>query len=149
MKILVYGAGAIGSVFGAFLSNAQEEVILFGREKQMSAIKDEGLFIEGIWGNKHVKPIKTYFNNIYLNEDHRGTFDLILLTVKSFDTVSAMADIRNILSPNTYVLSLQNGIGNAETIAKVAGKDMTLIFKASYHKKTILDGLKIVGSLAK
>ena len=51
MKILVLGAGAIGSVFGGFLAKAGHEVCLVARQSHLAAIKDRGLLIEGIWGS--------------------------------------------------------------------------------------------------
>ncbi|MCX5749457.1 MAG: ketopantoate reductase family protein [Candidatus Saganbacteria bacterium] len=126
MKFLVYGAGSIGCVFGGFLAKAGEEVVLLGRPGHIEIMKAKGLDITGIWGDHHVPGILGYTNSADLKEDHANTFDLVLLTVKSYDTVAAMADIRNIASENTYVLSLQNGIGNVESIAKIIGPEMTL-----------------------
>ncbi|MEM3521764.1 MAG: 2-dehydropantoate 2-reductase N-terminal domain-containing protein [Candidatus Bathyarchaeia archaeon] len=49
MKILVIGAGAIGSVFGGFLSK-KHEVTLIGRSPHIDKIRKKGLIISGIWG---------------------------------------------------------------------------------------------------
>lgn len=126
MKILVFGAGAIGSVFGGFLAKAGEDVVMLGRPTHMEAVKSKGLDISGIWGDHHVDGMLCYTNSLHLKEDHAGTFDLILLTVKSYDTIPSMAEIRNIVKNETYVLSLQNGIGNIEAIAKVVGEEQTI-----------------------
>ncbi len=140
MKILIYGAGAVGTVFGGFLAKSEEEVFLFGREAQMSAIKDGGLHLEGLWGSHHIRNLTCYSNNIHLREDHLGTFDLVLLTVKAYDTVSAMADLRNIAGANTLVLSLQNGIGNIETISKTIGEANTIGGRIIFGAETIKPG---------
>ena len=50
MNILVMGAGAVGSVFGGFLAKAGHRVFLVGREGHMTAIRERGLLINGIWG---------------------------------------------------------------------------------------------------
>lgn len=126
MKILVYGAGSIGLVFGAFLAKAGEDVVLLGRANNMETIKSTGLKVEGIWGNFTVPIPSAYSHSEQLKQDHAETFDLILLTVKSYDTVSAMANIRNIAGINTMILSLQNGLGNTEAISLVAGEAQTL-----------------------
>lgn len=126
MKILVYGAGSIGTVFGGLLAKSGEEVVLFGRSEHIEKTKSSGLTITGIWGDHFIEGIKGYSNSDQLKEEHAETFDLILLTVKSYDTSPAMADIRYIAGINTYVLSLQNGIGNIETVAKVVGEAQTL-----------------------
>ncbi len=127
MKILVYGAGAIGSVFGGFLAKAGEEVVLLGRPQHMEAIKGKGLKIEGIWGDHLVgSNLLCYSTSQDIKEDHAGTFDLILITVKAYDTFSAASDLRNMINMDTLVLSLQNGIGNTEIIAKNIGADQVL-----------------------
>jgi 2-dehydropantoate 2-reductase len=140
MKILVYGAGSIGCVFGGFLSKAGEDVVLLGRVAQMEAVKAKGLHIEGIWGIHDVKDMLAYSNSEHLKEDHAGTFDLILLTVKAYDTVSAMADIVNMTNNNTYILSLQNGLGNVEAITKSAGAEQTLGGRIIFGVETVHPG---------
>ena len=126
MKILVFGAGAIGSVIGGFLAKAGEEVFLLGRTQHAEMIKVRGLQITGIWGEHKIDNIPTYSNSAELKEKYEDYFDLIILTVKSYDTIAAMADIRNIAGISTYILSLQNGLGNLEAIAKVAGEEQVL-----------------------
>ena len=140
MKILVYGAGSVGCVFGGFLSKAGEDVVLLGRSAQMEAIKGKGLHIEGIWGTHDIKDMLAYSNSEHLKEDHAGTFDLILVTVKSYNTVSAMADITNMTNNNTFILSLQNGLGNVEAIAKAAGAEQTLGGRVIFGAETVLPG---------
>ncbi len=127
MKILIYGAGAIGSVFGGFLAKSGEEVVMLGRPQQMETIKSKGLKIEGIWGDHLINSnILCYSNGPDLKEDHGTSFDLIIITVKAYDTLSASSDIRNMVNMDTLVLSLQNGIGNTDMIAKGIGADQVL-----------------------
>ena len=140
MKILIYGAGSIGCVFGGFLSKAGEEVVLLGRPAQMEAIKAKGLQIEGIWGAHQIKDLLAYSNSEHLKEDHAGTFDLILLTVKSYDTVAALADIVNIINNKTIVLSLQNGLGNIEAVSKALGQEQTLGGRVIFGAETAVPG---------
>ena len=51
MKILILGAGAIGSLFGGFLAKAGHKVCFLGRQTNNDAIRNNGLKIEGIWGD--------------------------------------------------------------------------------------------------
>ena len=147
MKILIYGAGSIGCVFGGFLSKAGEDVVLLGGTEQMEAVKAKGLHIEGIWGTHDIKDMLAYSNSEHLKEDHAGSFDLILVTVKSYNTVSAMADITNMTNNNTLILSLQNGLGNVEAIAKAAGEEQTLGGRGIFGAETVLSGsVKITAS---
>jgi 2-dehydropantoate 2-reductase len=111
MKIVVLGAGAIGSLFGAFLSKTNT-VVLVGRTAQKEAIQKNGLTITG----------KTMMNIHLSLEDSIHNVDIIpdllLVTVKSYDTEQAVRDARSIIRDNTMVLSMQNGLDNLEKIEK-------------------------------
>jgi 2-dehydropantoate 2-reductase len=142
MKILIYGAGAVGSVFGGMLAKAGEEVVLLGRAPHMEAIKAKGLRIEGIWGEHTINSnILCYSNSQDVKEDHAGTFDLIIISVKAYDTFSAASDLRNMINMDTLVLSIQNGIGNTEIIAKNIGADQTLAGMVIFGSEMISPGI--------
>lgn len=133
MKILIMGAGALGSVFGGFLSNLNE-VTLVGRDPHISKINRDGLRITGIWGEHLFSDLKAF---IEVNEGIR-TQDLIMITTKSYNTREAVEEIRPLVGENTLVMSMQNGIGNEETIAGIVGMDKTAggmaIFGAQFVK---------------
>lgn len=116
MKILIFGAGAIGSVFGGFLS-AHHDVTLLGRKPHLDAIRKTGLRISGIWGNHCFKSFHLVTDWKKLAKA-RPEFDLILVTVKSYDTPQAARAIRSLICPATLVVSLQNGIGNIEALQR-------------------------------
>jgi len=145
MKILIYGAGSVGCVFGGFLAKAGEDVVLLGRPTHMEIIKARGLDITGIWGNHHAEGLSCFTNSRDLKEKHAGSFDLVLLTVKAYDTVAATADLRNIAGENTYILSLQNGIGNLEMIAKAVGAEQTLGGRIIFGAEFVSPGSVKVG----
>jgi 2-dehydropantoate 2-reductase len=116
MKILIFGAGAIGSLFGALLSK-KNDVFLFGRKSHINAIKKNGLTIEGKT-NLNVKIKAEYsFDNITFSPD------LLILTVKSYDTETAIKHAKKIMNEETKVLSLQNGLDNIEKISKVVDSE--------------------------
>ena len=84
MKIVVLGSGAIGSLYGAFLSTVQsDEVILVGRNPHVAAIKSKGLTIKGVMGEHH------FHLKAVDDVSEVAEADLILLTTKTYDTVSA------------------------------------------------------------
>ena len=114
MNILVFGAGAIGSAFGGFLSPFHE-VTLLGRSWHLDRVRERGLFVKGIWGRHRFRNFKLATNAHTLFRP-RPFFHLILVTVKSFDTESTAHFLRRRIQPETLVLSLQNGVGNAETL---------------------------------
>ena len=111
MNIVVFGAGAIGSLFGALLSKTHN-VVLIGRSSHVDAIRKKGLKIIG----------KTQLNvKIYAEKSaYKINFspDLLILTIKSYDTGLAMKQSREIVDEDTVVLSLQNGLDNIKIIKK-------------------------------
>ncbi|MCW3134661.1 MAG: ketopantoate reductase family protein [Methanophagales archaeon] len=121
MKILVMGAGALGSAFGGMLANAGYDVTLIGRESQMKPIRDHGLRISGIWGSHVIENIRATSE---LKENYKP--DVILLTTKSFDTENAMQELQPLIDDDSVVISLQNGIGNEEIIGKYVGEEHTM-----------------------
>lgn len=121
MNILVYGAGAIGSVIGGFLANGGHKVSFLGRSWHMDRINENGLFITGIWGDHLVDDIDTYTEITQIPPD--PNFDLILITVKSYDTEEAGKEVENLIKENTLVIHLQNGLGNAEKLLNYISED--------------------------
>ncbi len=121
MKILVMGAGAIGSVFGGFLARGGHEVALVGRARHMDAIQREGLRISGILGEHTV--INLLARTSIPDE---GGYELVLLTVKSYQTGDAVLELDRTLRDKAPILSLQNGLGNLEAVSEIAGTDRTL-----------------------
>ena len=59
MRILVFGAGAIGSVLGGFLAEAGHDVTLLGRAWHLDVVREQGLTITGLWGEHHVRQLAT------------------------------------------------------------------------------------------
>jgi 2-dehydropantoate 2-reductase len=115
--ILIAGAGAIGSIMGAMLRRAGHDIALLGRERHLDAIGRNGLRVSGILGDCHAHGFVLAIDPSRL----AGPFDLILLTVKAYDT-AAMADrIRHLLAPDGLVVAMQNGVGNLDVLVERFG----------------------------
>jgi len=110
MNIVVMGAGAIGSLFGALLFK-KNNVTLIGRTPHVKAIRKTGLIIENETKLKINAEDSADKINIYP--------DLLILTVKSFDTSKAMHQVIQIIDDHTIILSLQNGLDNIDKIESV------------------------------
>jgi 2-dehydropantoate 2-reductase len=95
----------------------------------MDAIAARRLRITGIWGEHRVDGLRcqTDFSNL-----SAGEFDLILITVKAFDTARTAAMVARLVDPSTLVCSYQNGLGNAEAIAELVGWEHTIGARAIY-----------------
>lgn len=121
MKIVIIGPGAMGCLFAAHLAKSKEEVwLLDKRPERIKKIKEEGLRLEGVSGNWQAK--------IKITQDPKeiGVCDLIIITVKSYDTKEAIKSVKPLIGENTFVLTLQNGLGNVEIISEIVGQDKTL-----------------------
>lgn len=126
MFILVYGSGSVGCMTGAFLSAAGNAVTLLGRPSLMAPIRRDGLTLR--WRGRvwHTKP------DVACSLEEAVSYgkpDVIILTVKAFDTDAALADIARLFPPDEGyppVLTLQNGIGNEEAVARAIGAEKAL-----------------------
>ncbi len=115
MKILVLGAGAIGTLLGARLSK-ESRVCLYSIDREhINAIKVRGVEIEELSGEI------TLYKNIdaaISPEEIPFCPDLVLITLKTYSLEKGLSSIKKICSNSTIFLTLQNGIGNIEKIAK-------------------------------
>lgn len=117
MKIAVLGAGAMGSLYGGMLAEAGNEVILIDLWKEhIDAVNRDGLTIESPNGRRVVRNISGV-----TEPEAAGTVDLALFFVKAAATAQAAENARALAGPETTVLTLQNGLGNAEALCSVFG----------------------------
>jgi 2-dehydropantoate 2-reductase len=108
----------MGSLFGGLLAAAGEEVWLFDVwEAHVKAIQNSGLTIVSPQGELVTKPQAT------TDLEAIGRVDLVVIFVKSTATSDAANVAVRLLNPDTAVLTLQNGYGNAEQLAAVVGKE--------------------------
>ncbi len=127
MRILVFGLGALGCAFAGFLKKAGHEVYAVGRRKIVDPIKERGLKITGIWG-EHEVDLKEVYTSI--GELPKREFDLVILTVKSYDTEKALKELKKISFK--YLLLAQNGYGNYERAVEVFGKEKVILSRVIF-----------------
>ncbi len=133
MKITVLGAGAMGSLYGGFLAEAGNEVWLLDIWKEhIDAIRERGLSIEGISGNRCIK-------NIHAADTPSdiGQSELVIVFVKSTLTDRAVRESQELIGADTTILTLQNGLGNIEKIASVVAQEH-IIAGTTAHGATVL-----------
>ncbi len=137
MKIAIIGAGAMGSLFGALLAEADSDVWLCDiRTEQVRAINENGLSVEACGKTRTVRVKATD------DPDRIGSADFIIVFVKSMHTRAAAETAQRVVSSRGAVLTLQNGIGNAETIADSVGPERTLAGTTA-HGATLIGPGKI------
>ncbi len=116
MKIYVLGAGSIGSLFGGLLAKAGNDVTLIGREEQVKAVNENGLEVFG------AEEFTVYPRASLYAPDEPP--ELLILATKSYSTKAALECAGSCIGPNTWVLSIQNGLGNEELALRRTEKVM-------------------------
>ena len=110
MKVAVMGAGAVGCYFGAMLARAGHAVTLIGRPQHVEAVNRKGLYLDSKSFQEHV-PMSASTDAAAV-----AGSDVVLFCVKSSDTEAAGRQIAPHLGEKTVLLTLQNGVDNAERL---------------------------------
>jgi 2-dehydropantoate 2-reductase len=97
-------------------------VTLLGRPWHLDAVHERGLWIDGIWGEHYADG----FQLANGPADLRGTYDLVLVCVKSFDTEAIAAEITPVLGADGIAISIQNGLSNVERLSAALGAERVL-----------------------
>jgi 2-dehydropantoate 2-reductase len=118
MKIAVMGAGAVGCYYGGMLARAGHPVTLIGRARHVDAVRRKGLFLDTQSFQVHV-PMEASTDA----SGARGA-KLVLFCVKSTDTDAAARALAPHLDPDALVLSLQNGVDNAERLRAALAQEV-------------------------
>lgn len=135
MRFVIVGPGALGAIFGARLSQAGHDVTFLGRTSpRLAAICRHGLRLESLNGTVETLPIPVSADPSVVKEA-----DVLLVLVKTYDTVTAMSAVRRFLASETIVVTLQNGLGNAETIRDSLGKERTILAGVTSQAATRVD----------
>ncbi|MBV9394200.1 MAG: 2-dehydropantoate 2-reductase [Methylobacteriaceae bacterium] len=110
MKIAVMGAGAVGCYYGAMLARAGHDVCMIGRPQHVAAMNTRGLVLETARFTEAL--------NVRATVEPSGVAEaeLVLFCVKSNDTMEAGNAIAPHLADHAIILSLQNGVDNAERL---------------------------------
>jgi 2-dehydropantoate 2-reductase len=116
--IAVFGAGAIGCYVGGMLASAGERVAFIGRESTARALAD-GLTVEPM--GKAARQVEPSRFTVATGPEGLAGATTVLVCVKSQDTAEAAQTIVAHAPLNALVVSLQNGLGNVETLAAAVG----------------------------
>ncbi len=150
MKTVLIGPGAIGCLFAGLLVEAGHDVWLLDKHPERAdLIARKGIRIDGIGGDR------TIAVRITTNPREIGETELVFICVKAYDTVSAVQHLISLVGSDTKVFSPQNGLGNAEQIARVVQHDK-IFAGITKHGSTLIEpghirhagsGLTTMGSI--
>jgi 2-dehydropantoate 2-reductase len=122
LRIAIVGAGAMGCLLAGLLGRGAQEVTLIDYKPGRAArIRRQGVIIEA--------PGETLRVPVQATASLRGVGrpELVLICVKSYDTAAAADRARPLVAPGTLVLTLQNGLGNAEVLEETFGAQRLLV----------------------
>ena len=144
MKIAIIGAGALGSVYGSFLSIKNNDIVLITRrQEQAETINKEGILIR--YKNKN----KRYHPRASMDPSSLADRDLFILLVKTYD-LNNVSDLLLKYSRNdSIILSLLNGLGNVETLSFKCGMNRILAGVSYIGAQKISDTQIEIGGVLK
>ena len=126
MKVTMMGAGAMGGMVGARLAAAGNDVWLVDKwEEHVHKMQTEGLTLDTRDGRKIAKVKAT--TNVQDVYDQDGFMELVIIFVNTNFTDQITRDAKVIIGPDTYVLTVQNGVGNADIIARYVPKNRIIM----------------------
>ena len=136
MNITIIGAGAMGSLFGSILARSGENVLLIDIwQEHVNIINSKGVGVESDG--------KTSWVDIKASTsiDDARKSDLVIVFVKSTQTEQAAVQVLKCLNDNGLVLTLQNGMGNADKISQIVGPDRVIAGTTSHGATILAPGL--------
>lgn len=135
MNITIIGSGAMGCLYGAYLSTHNHVIMLDVFQPQVDAINQNGITVIEEDGSS------PHFANVTAMKSGTCTeaADLVIVFVKSAFTESALEENKHLFGENTIVMTLQNGAGNDRKIAKYVRPE-NIIIGTSKHNSLNMGG---------
>jgi 2-dehydropantoate 2-reductase len=135
VRIIVVGAGAMGSLYGGLLYEHGQDVVLVDVWlDHINAINTKGLRIDGDTGTKIVSVPAC------LPQELEGKADLVMIFTKTFHTRQAIEGIRRCIDDHTIILTLQNGLGNVELLQEYFKPDRMIVGTTSFPSDLVGPG---------
>ncbi len=124
LKVLIVGAGAIGTYIGAHLLSAENEVIFLERPDSARKIEKTGIILTAVDTKMEIKGVKvgTSINEVFKFTD----YDMMIIAIKAFDTEALISDLERFRRSIPTILCLQNGVENEELYIRHFGSEKVI-----------------------
>jgi 2-dehydropantoate 2-reductase len=121
MRFAIFGSGGVGGFFGGKLAQAGHDVTFIARGKHLVAVKENGLRVESIMGDFVIQPA-------IATDDPRqvGVVDVILVAVKAWDMSAAAEAMKPMVSEETVIIPLENGVDAPDQLSSALGREHVL-----------------------
>lgn len=134
MRITVLGAGAMGALFGGYLSQHNDVWLVEVDEQKVQKIREDGIRI--LENDKTV----TFHPGVVSDTKELEPMDLMIIFVKSMFTRNALETNRHLIGRDTYVMTLQNGAGHDAVIREFVPEDHIIIGTTKHNSSIIEPG---------
>jgi 2-dehydropantoate 2-reductase len=118
VKVAIFGTGGVGGYFGARMAAAGADVAFIARGSHLEALRTRGLKLESPLGDLVLERV-----NATAEPADIGPVDVILFTVKLYDTDAACAMLAPLIGPDTVVVTLQNGVESVAMLTAAVGRE--------------------------
>lgn len=135
MKITVIGCGAMGGLYSAYLSQNNDVTVLDVMQGTVDRINEVGLEVEEPDGSRRL-----YHPRAATTAEGMGPQDLVIVFVKATFTESALDGDRNLIGPDTYLMTLQNGGGHEDILSPFANRAHVVIGTTQHNAAHVGDG---------
>lgn len=136
MKIAVLGAGAMGGLFGAYLSRNNDVTVVDVNTTVVDKINGEGLEVREPDGSSAL-----YRPRAVTSTQGMDPVDLIVVFIKAAFSESALNANRGIIGPNTHLMTLQNGSGHEDTLGKFVPQENIIIGTTQHNASVAAPGV--------
>lgn len=135
MKIAILGAGAMGVLFGGCLSRENQTWLVDVNRKRVKTITESGVRIRETDGREVF-----YHPDAVTDTSGLPAMDLVIVFVKSMFTRAALEANRNLIGPDTYLMTLQNGAGHERQLLEFVDREHVIIGSTQHNSSILADG---------
>jgi len=135
MKIAVLGAGAMGMLFGGYLSRRNDVFLVEVNEDRVRQINESGVLIREKDGSDG-----RFFPKAVSKTDGLGQMDLVIVFVKAMFTQDALSSNRGLIGKDTYLMTLQNGAGHEARLLPFTDEKHIIIGSTQHNSSIIENG---------
>ena len=136
MTIAILGSGAMGCLFGSYLSK-RNDVFLVGHNPEKQTVLDKnGIIVRERDGSEN-----HYYPHAVSDCANLPVADLVIIFVRVMDTLTVLESSKAIIGPNTYVMTLQNGAGHDEKLLKYVDSSHAIIGSTKHSSSVVGPGL--------
>ena len=121
MRIAIMGSGGMGGFLGIKLLESGHDVTFIARGEHLETIRNDGIKLLSREGDLHISSVQATDDT-----NEVGIVDLIIFTVKLYDTQEAAKQCLAMMGDDTYILTLQNGVESVDLISEIVGPGRTI-----------------------